>query len=217
MLYSIAVEACKSLVDWNIIPSSGASRRMGSRLARASWIEICISIHHICMGPGRGLQEPRGLKWLQPRRNCNQPRRGLQEPRGLKCMVSYIGYEVVKSRLARASWIEILRFCQLFYSFIGICNMDWNSTVLPIVLHATGRGLQEPRGLKLKDLQEVAANIISRGLQEPRGLKWLQICRMGWFEAVEACKSLVDWNRPIHSRFSRYLVEACKSLVDWNT
>ena len=33
-----------------------------SRLARASWIEICISIHHICMGPGRGLQEPRGLK-----------------------------------------------------------------------------------------------------------------------------------------------------------
>ena len=175
MLYSIAVEACKSLVDWNMYIDPPYLHGTRSRLARASWIEMIAATPEL---------------------------------------------QSASSRLARASWIEMIAFIEWVWSGkVEACKslVDWNTTVLPIVLHATGRGLQEPRGLKLKDLQEVAANIISRGLQEPRGLKWLQICRMGWFEAVEACKSLVDWNRPIHSRFSRYLVEACKSLVDWNT
>ena len=50
-----------SLVDWNIIPSSGASRRMGVEAYTASWIEMLPVIAILAVMMSRLIQ-PRGLK-----------------------------------------------------------------------------------------------------------------------------------------------------------
>ena len=87
MLRPIPVEARKSLVDRNTAGPWGPVGPCGSRLARASWIEINRRPFEIHSADCRGSQEPRGSKSITPTPVLR----------------------VSASRLARASWIEI--FC----------------------------------------------------------------------------------------------------------
>ena len=150
MLYSIAVEACKSLVDWN--PAMQSFRVLNKVEACKSLVDWnhCLTIE----------------SW-------KELRRGLQEPRGLKSV--YICNNNFKrlSRLARASWIEIpIPFFRWLLRPVEACKslVDWN--IISIVMHwiIFGRGLQEPRGLKLLPCRNPISGVC-RGLQEPRGLK----------------------------------------------
>ena len=64
-------------------------------------------ISKICLKVGRGLQEPRGLKFLTTESIVFMKGRGLQEPRGLKSLQVINNFKNSMSRFVRASWIEI--------------------------------------------------------------------------------------------------------------
>ena len=81
-----------------------------SRLARVSWIEIPAG-ENATGESGRGLRESRGLKYCRKVRWGPKWGRGLRESRGLKCPLYIMGNVSTRSRLARASWIEIMESC----------------------------------------------------------------------------------------------------------
>ena len=143
-----------------------------SRLARALWIEI-VTHFRLQVIPGRrGSREPCGLKSETVTHYWTKQRRGSREPCGLKSNHTAYQLRHIRSRLARALWIEII----------------WQSVTVPA---GCGRGSREPCGLKFLSWPQYFEALPSR---LARAL-WIEItvCVPAVTKsAVEARESLVD-------------------------
>ena len=100
------------------------------------------------------------------------------------------------SRLARASWIEIV---------VGMLFRVWHS-------------VEARKSLVDRNIPGNLVNLIPdcRGSQEPRGSKFPSLSILSCTASVEARKSLVDRNYVIILSYFFNMVEARKSLVDRN-
>ena len=169
-----------------------------SRLARASWIEIFLRPRRAGMTIGRGSREPRGSKYPEPpqysRRGFVEAReslvdrngknwvnfhatlcRGSREPRGSKSEKVIPVAPFGKSRLARASWIEICDNSKAFTSEIRsrLARASWIEIFLAAsnfaVSFVEARESLVDRNIKF--FVEIFTHL-SRGSREPRGSKY---------------------------------------------
>ena len=104
--YSLTVEVCEDLVDWNAWALPGAGQGNLSRSAKTSWIEI------------------RWLLWLLRCFWC----RGLWRPRGLKLLHNVSILTLPLSRSAKTSWIKIVEVKGTeIETFVEVCEdlVDW--------------------------------------------------------------------------------------------
>ena len=145
-----------------------------SRLARASWIEIC--------------RYARSFVAFR----C----RGSREPRGSKLLFVAAPYSSHTSRLARASWIEIGRFARTIAAGIGRGSREPRGSKFPAIEYRytqTRRGSREPRGSKSQIGHGLSVGLLSRLARA----SWIEIYSLPssyWKGVVEARESLVDRN-----------------------
>ena len=123
------VEACKSLVDWNgTCASSGRAVKVEACKSLVDWNTI-----------GRKLKR-------------NSFRRGLQEPRGLKFLLLFCYFPAtpVEACKSLVDWNPSLMKQSAQTLPVEACKslVDWNDFVIGVYPPLQCRGLQEPRGLK---------------------------------------------------------------------